>query len=156
MHLKVFVLVCLSSLAFASETEENVEKPDVTIILTDENFAETIKTNNFFVNFYVPWCVYCVRLAPTWKQLAEVLNRDEESRVRIAKVDCTVSRKTCSDNEVNGYPTLKLFRMYYHVKYSNARDLPSLTQFINDKLGSPLPSNFPVNRACFIIPLQKR
>ena len=58
MHVKVFLLVCLFSLAFASETEENVEnveEPDDTIILTDENFEETIKTNNFFVKFYAPW-----------------------------------------------------------------------------------------------------
>lgn len=69
------------------------------------------------------------------------MNRDEESRVRIAKVDCTVASKTCSDNEVTSYPTLKFFKINNEetVKYRNTRDLPSLTQFINDQLGSTLP-----------------
>ncbi|CAO1361690.1 unnamed protein product [Diamesa tonsa] len=145
MHLKVFVLVCLLSLAFASEPEQSVEESeeyveDVSIILTDENFAETIKTNNYFVLFYVSWCGHSVRLEPTWKQLAQLFNRDEESRVRIAKVDCTISSKTCDDNEIDGYPTLKLFKInngetVEHV--SDDRDLPSLTQFVNKQLGLP-------------------
>jgi thiol-disulfide isomerase/thioredoxin len=45
-------------------------------------------------------CQHCVKLKPTWNQLAEMLNTQEESRVRIAKVDCTENHKTCSDNEI--------------------------------------------------------
>ncbi|CAO1361667.1 unnamed protein product [Diamesa tonsa] len=152
MHLKVFVLVCLFSLAFASnyddyieepeyveKSEEYVEEPDVSIILTNENFAETIKTNNYFVKFYAPWCRYSARLAPTWKQLAQLCNRDEESRVRIAKVDCTISSKTCIDNEIYHYPILQFFNNEETVEYDNDRDLPSLIQFVNEQLGSSLP-----------------
>jgi thioredoxin domain-containing protein 5 len=70
-----------------------------------------------------------------------MLNTQDESRVRIAKVDCTENHKTCSDNEVTSYPTLKFFKTNGEeaVKYRSTRDLPSLTQFINDQLGSSTP-----------------
>jgi Thioredoxin len=71
-----------------------------------------------------------------------MLNTQDESRVRIAKVDCTENQKTCSSNEVTSYPTLKFFKLNSEeepVKYRSTRDLPSLTQFINDQLGSSTP-----------------
>lgn len=71
-----------------------------------------------------------------------MLNTQDESRVRIAKVDCTENQKTCSANEVTSYPTLKFFKLNSEeesVKYRSTRDLPSLTQFINDQLGSSTP-----------------
>lgn len=86
-------------------------------------------------------CGHCKRLAPTWAQLAELLNSDAESRVKIAKVDCTENAKTCTDNDITSYPTLKFFHHNSDdepVKYRSARDLPALTQFINDQLGSSL------------------
>lgn len=84
-------------------------------------------------------CGHCTRLKPTFGQLAEMLNNQDESRVRIAKVDCTENQKTCSANEVTSYPTLKFFKLNSEeeaVKYRSTRDLPSLTQFINDQLDS--------------------
>lgn len=68
-----------------------------------------------------------------------MLNTAEDSRVKIAKVDCTEHQKTCSANDVTSYPTLKFFKLNSEedaVKYRSTRDLPSLTQFINDQLGS--------------------
>jgi len=59
-----------------------------------------------FVNYYAPWCPYCVRLEPIWKQFGERL-KDVPSVV-IAQFDGT-------QNEVPGlhlhaYPTLILHR----------------------------------------------
>lgn len=77
-------------------------------------------------------------MKPTWNELAELLNTQDESRVKIAKVNCVENHKTCSENEVTGYPTLKFFKIEggEAIKYRSARDLPSFTQFINDQLGS--------------------
>jgi thioredoxin domain-containing protein 5 len=71
-----------------------------------------------------------------------MLNTQDESRVRIAKVDCTENQKTCSGNDVTSYPTLKFFKVNSDdepVKYRSTRDLPTLTQFINDQLGTSAP-----------------
>lgn len=145
MNIKVLACVfLLITCVYCDENDlENNEEEvaDSTIKLTDDNFDEVIKTNNFFVMFFAPWCHHCVKLKPTWNQLAEMLNTQEESRIRIAKVDCTENHKTCSDNEVTSYPTLKFFKLNADeaVKYRSTRDLPSLTQFINDQLGSSTP-----------------
>jgi thioredoxin domain-containing protein 5 len=43
---------------------------------------------------------------------------------------------------VTSYPTLKFFKLNSNeesIKYRSSRDLPSLTQFINDQLGSSIP-----------------
>jgi len=140
MDLKLFALVIF--LISAVNCEEEIQNEDSTIILDDSNFDEIIKTNNFFVMFFAPWCGHCTRLKPTWSQLADMLNTQDESRVRIAKVDCTENQKTCSGNEVTSYPTLKFFKLNSEeeaIKYRSTRDLPSLTQFINDQLGSSIP-----------------
>lgn len=79
-------------------------------------------------------CGHCRKLAPTWAELAELLNGDEESRVKIARVDCTESSKTCTDNDITSYPTLKFFHVNSAdepVKYKGSRDLPALTQFVS-------------------------
>lgn len=76
-------------------------------------------------------------MAPTWEQLAEILNEDD-SNVRIAKVDCTIDKEICSEHDVTGYPTLKFFKQGSDegVKFKGTRDLPTLTSFINEQLGN--------------------
>jgi thioredoxin domain-containing protein 5 len=143
MYLKSgFLFVVLIALSFANDEFED----EFTVKLNDSNFNELIKTTNFFVKFYAPWCGHCRKLAPTWSELAELLNGDDDSRVKIAKVDCTENNKVCTDNDITSYPTLKFFHINSvdePVRYRGSRDLPSLTQFINDQLGSSLAEESP-------------
>ncbi|GLH17154.1 Thioredoxin domain-containing protein 5 homolog, partial [Gryllus bimaculatus] len=87
--------------------------------------------------FFAPWCGHCSRLSPTWDQLADKYNSAEKNSVKIAKVDCTVETSLCSEQDVTGYPTLKLFKTGEDegVKYRGTRDLASLTTFISEQLG---------------------
>lgn len=102
---------------------------------TLQNFGEEIPKKHHFVMFYAPWCGHCQRLAPTWEQLAEMLNEDD-SNIRIDKIDCTTDAKICSEQDVTGYPTLKFFKIGGEeaVRFKGTRDLPTLTNFINEQL----------------------
>uniref|UniRef100_A0A1L8DU05 Putative thioredoxin/protein disulfide isomerase n=1 Tax=Nyssomyia neivai TaxID=330878 RepID=A0A1L8DU05_9DIPT len=132
--MQCFLLFLLAScLSVSSGHDEFVH----TIQLTSENFSKEIKESNFFVMFFAPWCGHCKRLAPTWEQLAEMLNTKEGSRVKIGRVDCTEEDSVCSAHEVTGYPTLKFFKLgeTESIKFRGTRDLPTLTTFINEQLG---------------------
>lgn len=50
-------------------------------------------------------CDHCKTLAPTLETLAEMLNEEEDSLVKIAKVDCTQEVAICSEHDITGYPT---------------------------------------------------
>ncbi|KYN06001.1 Thioredoxin domain-containing protein 5 [Cyphomyrmex costatus] len=84
-------------------------------------------------------CGHCQRLGPTWEQLAEILN-EEDSNIKIVKVDCTTESVLCSEQDVTGYPTLKFYKTgeTKGIKFRGTRDLPTLTSFINDQLGSSM------------------
>nr|XP_017016014.2 thioredoxin domain-containing protein 5 homolog isoform X2 [Drosophila takahashii] len=83
-------------------------------------------------------CGHCKRLQPLWEQLAEIMNVDEP-KVIIAKVDCTKHQTLCAAHQVTGYPTLRLFKQGEEesVKFKGTRDLPAITDFINQELSTP-------------------
>lgn len=128
------LILVIFSVFICARTHEN----DVyTVQYNTDNYSEEMPKRNHFVMFYAPWCGHCQRLGPIWEQLAEMLNEDD-TNIRIAKVDCTVDSKICSDEDVTGYPTLKFYKLGNNVgeKFRGTRDLPSLTSFINEHLHS--------------------
>lgn len=109
-----------------------------TVQYSADTFPVELAKKDHFVMFYAPWCGHCQRLAPTWEQLAEMLNGIDEGQVKIAKVDCTTDSTVCTEHDITGYPTLKFFKAGKSkgIKFRGTRDLPSLTTFINEQMGS--------------------
>ncbi|XP_076239599.1 thioredoxin domain-containing protein pretaporter [Calliopsis andreniformis] len=131
-HILLFIFM-LSQVK--SEQEETLH----TVQYTNDNFSTEIKKKNHFIMFYAPWCGHCQRLEPTWEQLADLSN-EEDNNIKIAKVDCTTDSSLCSEHDVTGYPTLKFFKAgeTKGIKFRGTRDLPSLLSFLNDQLGTTL------------------
>jgi len=118
----------------APASKEAVVKDGLTI-LTEGSFAGVIEKGDTFVKFYAPWCGHCVKLAPTWDDLAKAFENDPD--VSIAKVDCTENQSTCQENDVRGYPTLAYFRAGRKIEtYKGARALSELKDFVNAQKGS--------------------
>ncbi|KAL6444926.1 hypothetical protein ACFW04_002139 [Cataglyphis niger] len=120
-----------------SQVSNGYNEDVYTFQYTSENFSTEIETMDHFVMFYTLWCEHCQRLEPIWERLAKILN-EEDITVRIAKVDCTTEITLCSEQDVTGYPTLKLYKTgeTKGIKFRGTRDLPSLFAFINEQLDS--------------------
>ncbi|XP_022258343.1 thioredoxin domain-containing protein 5-like [Limulus polyphemus] len=107
--------------------------PSPVVQLTSENFVNAVSQGLSFVKFFAPWCGHCRRLASTWNDLGRKFVRNTE--IKIAKVDCTVEDALCSENKVEGYPTLILFRNGERIQeYGGARDLSALHGFVLEHL----------------------
>ena len=71
-------------------------------------------------------------MAPTWNDLASKLA--DEKDVVVASVDCTVHRKSCEDNGIQGFPTLKTFvGGEAKEQYKGARTLNDLKDFVTEQ-----------------------
>merc|ERR1719211_609464 len=140
------VLMCWAGLASAG-AEDATTAPS----LDEKNFVSQVGSSPHFVMFFAPWCGHCKRLAPVWEELAGKHNKDVESEVTIAKVDCTVATALCSAQDVTGYPTLKFFKNGAEkddgVKYRGNRDAAALEKFINEKLGNEVADEKPAEAA---------
>lgn len=101
--------------------------------LSSSNFDEVIMKRSTFVMFYAPWCPHCQHLHPVWKELASVLSR-EGCDVRLAIVDATKHARLADKYEVQGYPSLIMFKRGVPAgRHRGPRDISTLMSFINHK-----------------------
>ncbi|KAG1704000.1 Protein disulfide-isomerase A4 [Nymphon striatum] len=100
------------------------------------NFDEIVvqSPKNVFLEFYAPWCGYCQRLAPTYKQLGEKYL--EEKSLTIAQMDATANDLDDMFT-VDGYPTmyfLKSGSKSNPIPYVGEKTLEAMSKFLDEHL----------------------
>lgn len=76
------------------------------------------------LNFYAPWCPWSQRMNPVWDAAARQLHAryppQGDGRVLLAKVDCTRETELCRDAQIQGFPSVRVFRGGSDLVASNA------------------------------------
>lgn len=84
-----------------------------------------------FVEFYAPWCPYCKRLDPIWKQLATDTSA-KGSNVQIARINADTYTEFMGLYNISGFPTLVMFESGRPTRRYNGRpELDALTKFVS-------------------------
>lgn len=110
--------------------------------LTPTNFEEKVLKRGsdevWVIDFFAPWCGPCQQLAPEWRKLAKMFKAN--AKVHIAEVDCKKYRNLCHNQNVNSYPTMRLYPLSRSSSYMHFngwhRDADSLHAWVSDNLPS--------------------
>jgi len=127
------LLVALVALVFSVRAEEAAAKEFV-VTLSTSNFEKFITENLIsLIEFYAPWCGHCKRLAPEFEKAAEKLQAS--GGIPLAKVDATAEKDLASKFEIQGFPTIYLFRNGKHEAYNGGRTADKIVEWIDFATG---------------------
>ena len=105
---------------------------------TKKKANKALQEGVVIVAYLAPWCGHCREFKPTWNELMKKYKKltstqpcslmeikDKNERFLMAK-----------ENQPNGFPTIRVFRKGEKMSdYEGARDMESMTNFINSKFG---------------------
>lgn len=88
------------------------------------------------VLFYVDWCPHCKSVKPEWEKLMKLNNtkvNGKNIKIQAANAEGSdVEKEAARDNNVEGYPTIKLISQSEVVDYNGARNTNEMTKFVKD------------------------
>ena len=79
------------------------------------------------VLYYVPWCPHCKNVMPEWNKLEK---EADKTGVAVEKVDCEEKPEEAQKQDVEGFPTIILFKDGKVVNYEGERTAEALKEFI--------------------------
>jgi protein disulfide-isomerase-like protein len=101
------------------------------ISLNPSNYEDLTAGKAVFIKFFAPWCGHCKAMASDFEKLASE-HASSDTKL-IAEVDCTdeASQTLCSENDVEGFPTLKHGDPAALSDYEGGRDYDSMNEFVS-------------------------
>jgi protein disulfide-isomerase A1 len=132
MQMRRVLLPALVAFAHAGEAwdyDENVA------VLDADNFDAFLASQEYtLVEFYAPWCGHCKSLAPEWAAAA-AKTKKLNPPVLLAKVDADKHRELAERFNVEGYPTIKIFKGGKAEEYEGPRETKGIVSFVKKAVG---------------------
>jgi len=125
----------------ATSTKQSSKKDEMTtniidhegvIDLTSKNFGSTVGMADgsiWLIEFYTPGCTHCRNFASAYQGIAETFHSDPESKVRVARVDCTVEKALLTRFSIVGFPSFFLVSGWDVYEFEENRTTMNLIKF---------------------------
>ena len=119
----VFAIIMIEYLSFSKQLVFNE------VELNNDN--KSIERKNIkFVNYNTTWCYWSKKLQPTWEKLVDMAKYDDSIDIVDVKCDLKENENECKEQQIQGFPTLRLFVDGQYVDYQGDRSLEDIKQFI--------------------------
>ncbi|KAN0032049.1 hypothetical protein ACTFIV_005922 [Dictyostelium citrinum] len=103
------------------------------IEITNENL-DLLSTGNYLVKLKsgAPWSGHCKKLKPVIEKLAQHFNHDlENSKVKVAEVNCVENGSICKKYDIGGYPTILFLGEGKTKDYRGKKDFDTIKEATN-------------------------
>jgi len=131
-----FYLFC-AFVATVGAKKADYEKSEGVLTLNLKNYDKAVEEFEYlFVYFYAPWCGHCKALGPEFVKAGQML-KEKDSSIILGRVDGTEESDLMDKHDVQGYPTLKLYRKQMMVPYTGGRMAPEMVDWLEMKIGPP-------------------
>ena len=115
---------------------KSTEQEEAVITLTPDNFTTVVNDKDLMlVEFYAPWCGHCKQLAPEYEAAAVTLKQHTPA-IPLAKVDASTHQSLGSQFNVEGFPTLKVFRKGTAYEYEGPRKADGIVEYMKKQASS--------------------
>ena len=114
------------------DTTTNTIDHEGVIDLTSKNFGSSVGMADgsvWLIEFYTPGCSHCRNFASAYQGIAETFHSDPESKVRVARVDCTVEKALLTRFSVQGFPSFFLVSGWDVYEFEENRTTMNLIKF---------------------------
>jgi thiol-disulfide isomerase/thioredoxin len=86
----------------------------------------TIGKEPTLVLFYAHWCGYCTKFMPIWEKLEKDLD------IKTIKINCPENENLCDKYNIQGYPTIKLFKNEQEIDFNKSRTYEGVMEFVKE------------------------
>ncbi|KAI7906684.1 thioredoxin-like protein [Cokeromyces recurvatus] len=110
---------------------------DVLYLNSTKEFENAIQQNDLvLLKFFVPWCPHSKALEPEYEKAATILRPDN---VTLSEIDCSINQDICTRYNVQGYPTLQVFRKGHPSDiYPFERNSDNIVEYMRSHLSNGL------------------
>ncbi|KXN70900.1 thioredoxin-like protein [Conidiobolus coronatus NRRL 28638] len=105
------------------------------IELNDKNLSTSIQNGTWFVKYFAEYCKYSKQIAPIWKNVSTELTQwSKNNDFKFASVNCSKYEELCSKNNIEGYPTLYVYKDAKLIEeYNGERDNEDLKAYVKEE-----------------------
>ncbi|CAG9865537.1 unnamed protein product [Phyllotreta striolata] len=108
--------------------------PSPIIELTAQNFGDVIRNNRLvLVYFHKPSCRFCKKFEPEFAKVAQTL-QVKAPDVKVAKLNGLTETTIATEQGIERYPTVKLFKKTVGIRYEGPQEALKLINWLDQRI----------------------